>query len=110
MKNYVQEGIVLTVIAPTTVKSGDLVQTGVIVGVAACDAEVSERLELRVDGVFEIPKIAPADVLAESAVAKATFTAGLGKISATGTVNVGWVTEGAGAGTTSVKVRLVPGI
>ena len=108
MQNYVQEGTVLTVIAPAAVKSGDLVQTGVIVGVAACDAEVGDRLELRVEGVFEVPKLAPSDVLAAGSIAKGTFTAGVGKVGAAGTNNIGWITEASGAGAATAKVRLIP--
>jgi predicted RecA/RadA family phage recombinase len=110
MRNYVQEGIVLTVVAANPIASGDLVQSGSIVGVAACDAEVGQEVECRVEGVFEIPKIAPADVLNAGSLAKATFTAGIGKVGITGTVNIGWVSETAGAGTTSVRVRLVPSV
>jgi predicted RecA/RadA family phage recombinase len=81
---------------------------GGIVGVAACDAEVGERLEIRAEGVFEIPKLAPADVLAAVSIGKATFTAGVGKVGAAGTHTIGWIVETSGAGSTTAKVRLIP--
>src|SRR4051794_22558723 len=110
MKNYIQEGIVLTIVAANAIKLGDLVQSGSVVGIAACDGATGEEVEVRVEGVFELGKIGPADVLAAGAIAKATFTAGVGKIGLTGTVNVGWIVAAAAASTTTVKVRLVPGI
>lgn len=60
------------------------------------------------EGVFEIPKIAPSDVLAAGAVAKATFVSGVGKVGLTGTNTIGVVTENSGAGATTVRVRLIP--
>jgi hypothetical protein len=49
-------------------------------------------------------------VLNAGTFAKATFTAGVGKVDASGTTTIGRVTEIAGAGTSSVRVRLVPGL
>jgi predicted RecA/RadA family phage recombinase len=110
MRNFIQEGVVLSAVIPAAVKSGDLTHVGSIIGVATNDYEVGDTGELRCEGVFEIPKIAPSDVLTQGAIAKATFTAGVGNIGAAGTNAIGWVTETSGAGATSVHVRLVPGL
>jgi predicted RecA/RadA family phage recombinase len=108
MRNYVQEGIVLTIVAPVAVKSGDLVLLGAIVGVCACDSEAGQEVEVRVEGVFSVPKLASADVLAAGALAKATFVNNIGAVGAAGSVDVGWITEASASGQTTVNVRLVP--
>jgi predicted RecA/RadA family phage recombinase len=109
VKNFVQEGIVLSAVIPAAVKSGDLTHVGSIVGIAASDYEIGDTGELRCEGVFEIPKITASDVLNQGSIAKATFTSGVGKIGAAGANTVGWVTENSGAGVTTVRVRLIPG-
>ena len=57
MKNYVQEGNTITVTAPATVTSGQLVVVGSINGVAAFDAASGADVEVTVEGVFELPKV-----------------------------------------------------
>ncbi len=57
MKNYVQDGKVLTVTAPSAVASGDFVQVGRIRGVAVTSAASGELVELDTEGVFTIPKL-----------------------------------------------------
>ena len=57
MKNFVQDGNVLTVTAPTGgVSSGDLIIVGAIAGVCAYDAPQTEEVEIAVTGVFELKK------------------------------------------------------
>jgi predicted RecA/RadA family phage recombinase len=56
MKNYIQEGRVLTVTAPAAVASGDFVQVGRIRGVAVTSAASGALVELDTEGVFDIPK------------------------------------------------------
>ena len=104
MKNYVQEGTVLTVVAPADVVSGQLVTVGSIVGVAAYDAKSGTEVEVRVEGVFSLPKT-PGDAVAAGAPVKAT--AG-GVIDGAATAVVGYAVAAAGSGTSVVNVRLVP--
>ena len=56
MKNYIQDGKVLTVTAPAAVASGDFVQVGRIRGVAVTSAASGALVELDTEGVFDIPK------------------------------------------------------
>jgi predicted RecA/RadA family phage recombinase len=110
MKNFIQEGTVFTIVATNAVKSGDLTHAGSVVGICACDATAGAEVECRVEGVFEIPKIATSEVLNAGSVAKATFGAGVGRVGAAGANSIGWVTETSGAGVATVRVRLIPGV
>lgn len=56
-KNFVQPGHVVTVPAPGAVVSGDLVQVGVLVGVAQFDAASGDPVELALEGVHELAKV-----------------------------------------------------
>lgn len=55
MKNFVQKGDVVTVVAPAAVSSGDFVAVGSLYGVAAIDAALGAEVELALRGVFELP-------------------------------------------------------
>lgn len=108
MKNFVQEGNTLTVAAPGTVASGDLVVVGSIIGVAATDAASTEEVEVDTVGVFTLPKVTT-DVVAagdklywDSGAGKLTKTAGTGSKPL-----VGLATAAAGNGTTTVNCRLM---
>lgn len=109
MKNFVQEGKTITVIAPATVTSGQLVVVGSIVGVAAFDAASGAAIEISTRGVFELPKV-PTDVIAQgdklywdSALSQLTKTAGTGSKPL-----VGYAALAAGNGTTTVSCALLP--
>ena len=109
MKNFVQEGKTITVIAPAAVLSGDLVVVGSIVGVAAFDAAQDAEVEITTRGVFELPKV-PTDVIVQgdklywdSALSQLTKTAGAGSKPL-----VGYAAEAAGNGTTTVRCALLP--
>jgi Uncharacterized conserved protein len=56
MKNYIQDGDIITVTAPAAVASGDFVQVGRIRGIAVTSAASGVQVELRTKGVFDIPK------------------------------------------------------
>jgi predicted RecA/RadA family phage recombinase len=56
MKNYVQRGDTLDIVAAAAVSSGDVVIAGSIIGVANVDAEIGESFALDVVGVFTLPK------------------------------------------------------
>ena len=57
MKNYVQPGNTLTLIAPYAVTSGDGFLVGSIFGVAAGDATSGAKVEAALTGVFDLTKI-----------------------------------------------------
>lgn len=61
MKNYVQPGKIIPVIAPADIVSGDGVLIGALFGVASTDAATGADVELAVEGVFELPKEATTD-------------------------------------------------
>jgi predicted RecA/RadA family phage recombinase len=103
MKNYIQEGVVLTVVATNLVKSGDLIHVGSICGIAACDGDPGKEVEVRCEGVFEVPKIAPADVLA----AGSPVTNGVGKVGAAGANIVGGLSRIPLP--VPLQIRLIPG-
>ncbi|CCF19157.1 conserved protein of unknown function [Pseudorhizobium banfieldiae] len=58
MRNFIQPGKVLTAVAPSGgVVSGQLVQVGLIIGVAATSAAEGEQYELALGEVYELPKV-----------------------------------------------------
>jgi predicted RecA/RadA family phage recombinase len=105
MKNFVAPGNMVTVAAPANVVSGQVVVLASIVGVAAYDALAGAPVEIAVEGTFALAKT-PADVLTAGAVAKVAA----GVVGAAGTVAIGWIVANAAAGSTTVLVRLTPGI
>lgn len=56
MKNFIQSGGMLNIIAAAAIASGDLVRSGSILGVATTSAALGESVALKVDGVFDLPK------------------------------------------------------
>ena len=56
MKNFIQPGRVIPVIAPYDVLSGAGAQVGTLFGIACHDALAGAPLELATEGVFEHPK------------------------------------------------------
>ena len=57
MKNFIQQGSTLTLTAPATTTSGQLVVVGAIIGVANFDAASGDEVEVDIEGVFELPKL-----------------------------------------------------
>lgn len=57
MKNYVQDGDTITVVAPSAVTSGDFVQVGRVRGIAVTSVASGASVELKTTGVFTIPKL-----------------------------------------------------
>lgn len=56
MKNYIQPGDVVTLIAPAAVDAGVPIANGVLVGVTITDAENGAEVECATRGVFELAK------------------------------------------------------
>lgn len=58
MKNFVQEGDVITLTAPYAVASGAGLLVGSIFGVAQTTAAISTSVEAALEGVFDLVKLA----------------------------------------------------
>lgn len=56
MKNFIQKGLVLPLLAPYAVDSGGGAQVGSIFGVATTTVGNGEEGQFQVEGVFELPK------------------------------------------------------
>lgn len=56
MKNFIQPGHVMTVTAPVDVVSGDLVIVGLLIGIAAYSAAAGTDVEIKMGGVYDLPK------------------------------------------------------
>jgi predicted RecA/RadA family phage recombinase len=106
MKNFVQPGDVLTLIAPAGgVHSGQPFVVNSIFGIATYDAIEGAEVEAQVVGVFEFAKLP--GLIAQGAPVWWDDTAKVIKgASAAGLYPVGVATEGAAADAPSVRVRL----
>ena len=56
MKNYIQPGDVVTLVAPAAIDAGEPIANGVLVGVAITDAANGAEVECATRGVFELSK------------------------------------------------------
>ncbi|MCH4539073.1 DUF2190 family protein [Ochrobactrum sp. A-1] len=56
MRNFIQPGNFITIVAAAAVASGSLVVAGKIFGIAATSAANGEEFELALGGVYELPK------------------------------------------------------
>lgn len=100
MKNKVQEGDVITVVAPYNVTSGDGVQVGAaIFGVACHDAVSGAPLELSLEGVYDI-KTLSTDTPAQGAILYWDNTAKQLTTTASTNIKAGVATVAKVAGTT----------
>ncbi|MFC3637034.1 DUF2190 family protein [Camelimonas fluminis] len=104
MKNMVQRGHSMTVTATAAVKSGDLVLSGLVPGIAYTDAANGEEFEAATDGVFDLPKAAGAITIG----AKVYFDAAAKNVTTTASGNtaIGHAWAAAAAGAASVPVKL----
>ena len=57
MKNYIQPGDVVSVVAPSSTTSGDGVKVGLIFGIAMTDAGSGDDVQLKTTGIFSLPKV-----------------------------------------------------
>ena len=103
MKNFIQQGDLLSIKAPYKVYSGDLVVIDNLVGVAALSMEKGEQVTIATEGVFELLK---AETEALKIGARVRYAEkGLVTGGEKGSV-VGIVIEDAQQGTTTVRVKL----
>ena len=106
MKTFIQNGNVITVIAPTGgIVSGAGIIVGSLFGVAAFTAAESEPVEIATTGVYELPKDSTAVIALGDRVSWDDAAKQI-KLPALGLYPVGIATEAAGSGVTTVKVRL----
>jgi predicted RecA/RadA family phage recombinase len=106
MKNYIQEGRMITVAAPAGgVASGDGVVIGALFGIASKTAAAGETVTIATEGVFDLPKLASAVIAAGDAVAW-DDTANQVNAPSTGRYPIGIAIEAAGNGVATVRVRL----
>jgi predicted RecA/RadA family phage recombinase len=106
MKNFVQPGNVLTMIAPAGgVVSGGAYMIGSIFGVANGDAAATKEFEMSVNGVYELPKVSTEVWARGDRIYWDNTAAKLTKV-ATGNVFVGVATEAAANPTDNGTVRL----
>jgi len=57
MKNYVQPGDTIEVIAPEATTSGDGTLVGNLFGIAVHDADNGAAVQIKTTGVFDLPKV-----------------------------------------------------
>lgn len=106
MKTFIQNGDVITVVAPTGgIQSGDGVIVGALFGVAAFTTAEGEAAEIATRGVYVLPK-EPTAVIAAGAQVAWDASANQVDLPGTGLYPVGIATEAAGDGVTTVRVRL----
>lgn len=108
MKNYVQPGKVINVIAPAAKTSGDGVLVGRLFGVATKDAGSGAELPIIVEGVVSLPKLST-DVVTIGAVLYWDNTNSRLTLVVTSNFPVGLAVSAAGNGVTTVWVKLIPG-
>lgn len=105
MKNFVQRGETITLVAPSVVASGDVVKVGDFIGVAANDADNGADVETSLSGVFSIPKeaiaISQGDTLYWDAANKVVNK------TAAGNTEIGKAIASAPAGAATANVRLI---
>jgi predicted RecA/RadA family phage recombinase len=104
-RNFVQPGDVITLTAPSAVRSGGVVHVGALIGVAAHDAPQGAEVETAMTGVFELPKAA--GPLAQGALA---FWDGSAVVAEEGEDDplplLGTVIVAAGASASTARIRL----
>ncbi len=105
MRNFIQEGNIITATTPVALSSGQGVLIGNLFGVATKAASAGGSVELATRGVFSLPKTAN---IALDACARVSWDAANNQIvaPAAGMASIGIAVLAAANGTTSVRVRL----
>lgn len=107
MKNFVQDGAIVTITAAATITAGDLVEAGTLHGVALNDAVSGDALPIATEGVFNLPKEATADTFAAGA--EVQWDSGNARVIALAAgTRIGVVTQAAIAADATVAVKLLP--
>ena len=105
MRNFVQNGVNLTLPAPADVASGDVVVIGSIFGIAAGDAVSGSDVDLVTEGVFNLPKVSALAIAIGDVI---YYDAGTGLVNKTssGNTRIGVAVTAAANPSGSVDVRL----
>ncbi|MBF0399669.1 MAG: DUF2190 family protein [Magnetococcales bacterium] len=104
MRNYIQPGDTVTVVAPVAVNSGDGLLVGTLFGVALSTVAISTNVEIITEGVVDLPKAAVAvtqgaKVYWDNTAKNVTTTAGANTL-------IGCAIVAAAVGDGTVRVRL----
>lgn len=104
MKNYVQRGDTLSLTAPATLLSGDVVVVGAFIGIAAHDAASGDNVETSLNGVFTLAKAAVAISQGDTLY----WVAGSSHVSKTASGNtlIGKATQAAASGDATITVLI----
>jgi predicted RecA/RadA family phage recombinase len=106
MKNFIQDGNVVTVTAPSGgVKSGDGIVVGALFGICATDAAEAAEVEISVVGVFELPK-ASGQITEGQIVWWDTSPGNVANVTGSGFYPIGVAVRAAGTNDATVRVRL----
>lgn len=111
MKNYIQPGDSIDIVAPEKIFGGSLVTTNALVGVAVTTSDTdltTDLIALSTTGVFSLPKTAGALALgAKVMVPTAAFSNNVSVRADTGAgIYVGIVVEAVLTAATTVKVKI----
>lgn len=115
MKNYVQRGDTLTVVAPYTLVAGGGVQVGNVFGIALNNQNSGDNMDMLVTGVFDLVKdtstFNPGDFVFWNNATKVATSVGAGNLLigiADTTTPSGTSAPGGSSGDATVRVRLNP--
>ncbi len=109
MKTFVQEGAILSVPAPATVVSGQLLRVGVLAGVAINDAPSGQPVNIATEGVYDVTKAgSQAWTVGQAIYGVGTTTLVATTATTTGNIFLGVCVApvGSGAGETIGRIRL----
>ncbi|MBF0098347.1 MAG: DUF2190 family protein [Magnetococcales bacterium] len=104
MKNFIQPGDTVTVIAPVAVNSGEGLLVGALFGVALSTAAINTNVEVLTEGVVDLPKAAVA--VTQGAKVYWDNTAKNVTTTATNNTLIGCAILAAAVGDATVRVRL----
>lgn len=105
--NFHSEGVTLSIPAPATLSSGDVVVAGNLIGIAATDAASGDLVAVTVEGVFTLPVASALDVSLGDPL---YWDAADGELNDDDQNNplVGYAVAAAGVGVTTVPTKLTP--
>jgi predicted RecA/RadA family phage recombinase len=106
MRTFIQPGRTITVPAPRILKSGEACRIGALFGVANGDAVNGELVDLDLEGVFDLPKVAAQAVAVGDELYFDEATKLLTKTQPVGAARAGVAVAVAGNPSASVAVRI----
>jgi predicted RecA/RadA family phage recombinase len=111
MKNYVQPGNVIDIVAAAVLTSGTAVVFGNSLAIPVSDAAIGDTIAAHIEGVFELPKLSTAVYTAGQSLRWDVSTAQFSTATAaTGDLEgCAIAVAAAGNGTATVMAKLLPG-